>query len=153
MAKEKSIYLVGFYSMKPRQGVKTTVKGWMNDPANLQYDEKVEITRGLKNSALPAKIVLNLSNKTVERNGFNADKDFKSLFKYFFGGYHQYITAVMKQLDPEYLADILDELQSEMEAEQAAQAATVKEIYETATADPAPLAQDPTSKLQPEYLG
>jgi prolyl-tRNA editing enzyme YbaK/EbsC (Cys-tRNA(Pro) deacylase) len=147
MAKEKDIYLVGFYSMKPRKGVKTTVKGWMNDQANLQYDEKVEITRGIKNSAMTAKIVLNLSKKTVERNGFNADRDFKSLFKYFFGGYHQYITEVMKQLDPEYLADVLDELQAEMEAEQAAQAATVKEIYATATAGPEPKPQDPTPAL------
>lgn len=147
MAKEKGIYLVGFYSMKPRPGVRTTVKGWMNDQANLQYDEKVEITRGLKNSAITAKIVLNLTTKTVERNGFNADRDFKSLFKYFFGGYHQYITEVMKQLDPEYLADVLDELQAEMEAEQAAQAATVKEIYATAVADPAPKEQDPTMAL------
>ena len=147
MAKQKDIYLVGFYSMKPRPGVRTTVKGWMNDQANLQYDEKVEITRGIKNSAASAKILLNLSTKTVERNGFNADREFKSLFKYFFGGYHQYITEVMKQLDPAYLTEILDELQTEMEAEQAKQASMVKEIYETATADPEPKAQDPTMAL------
>lgn len=145
--KEKGIYLLGFYSMKPRKGVRTSTAGWMNDPANLQYDEKVEITRGLKKSAITAKIVLNLSEKTVERNGFNSDREFKSLFKYFFGGYHQYITEVMKQLDPAYLASILDELQAEMEAEQAAQAATVKEIYATATADPAAREQDPTASL------
>jgi hypothetical protein len=145
--KQKDIYLVGFYSMKPRPGVRTTVKGWMNDQANLQYDEKVEITRGVKNSAMTAKIVLNLSKKTVERNGFNADREFKSLFKYFFGGYHQYITEVMKQLDPAYLTTVLDELQAEMEAAQAAQAATIKEIYATAVADPAPLPQDPTPAL------
>jgi hypothetical protein len=144
MTKEKDIYLVGFYSMKPRPGVRTTVKGWMNDQANLQYDEKVEITRGIKNSAMHARIILNLSQKKVERNGFNADRDFKSLFKYFFGGYHQYITEVMKQLDPAYLESVLNELQAEMEA---AQAATIKEIYATATADPAPKAQDPTPAL------
>jgi hypothetical protein len=147
MAKEKDIYLVGFYSMKPRKGVKTSVKGWMNDTANLQYDEKVEITRGIKNSAVTAKILLNLSKKTVDRNGFNADRDFKSLFKYFFGGYHQYITEVMKQLDPAYLESVLAELQAEMEAEQAAQAATIKEIYATATAEPEPKPQDPTPAL------
>jgi hypothetical protein len=147
MTKEKDIYLVGFYSMKPRPGVRTTVKGWMNDQANLQYDEKVEITRGIKNSAMHARIILNLSQKKVERNGFNADRDFKSLFKYFFGGYHQYITEVMKQLDPSYLESVLSELQAEMEAEQAAQAATIKEIYATATADPAPKEQDPTPAL------
>lgn len=110
----KSIYLLGFYAMKPRPGVNTTKKGWMNDTANLQYDERVEITRGLKNSSVQAKIVLNLSQKVVERNGFNGDKDFKSLFKYFFGGYHKYITQVMAQLDPDYMTEIVNELEAEM---------------------------------------
>lgn len=122
----KNIYLVAFYSMKPRPGVKTNVKGWMNDTANLQYDEKVEITRGLKSSANVAKIVLDLSTKTVTRNNFNQDKDFKKLFKYFFGGYHNYITAVMKQLDPDYLTAVLDELEAEMKAADAEAAAEIE---------------------------
>ena len=122
----KNIYLVAFYSMKPRPGVKTNVKGWMNDTANLQYDEKVEITRGLKSGANVAKIVLDLSTKTVTRNNFNQDKDFKKLFKYFFGGYHNYITAVMKQLDPDYLTAILDELEAEMKAADAEAAAEIE---------------------------
>ena len=112
--------------MKPRPGVKTNVKGWMNDTANLQYDEKVEITRGLKSGANVAKIVLDLSTKTVTRNNFNQDKDFKKLFKYFFGGYHNYITAVMKQLDPDYLTAVLDELEAEMKAADAEAAAEIE---------------------------
>ena len=115
----KNIYLVAFYSMKPQKGVNTSVRGWMDDPANLRYDEKVEITRGIKKNSSTAKIILNLVTKTVERNNFNSDRDFKSLFKYFFGGYHQYITEVMKQLDPAYLTDILNELEAEMEAARA----------------------------------
>lgn len=115
----KHIYLVAFYSIKPRKGVNTSVKGWMDDHANLQYDEKVEITRGIKKSASTAKIILNFNTKTVERNSFNANRDFKDLFKYFFGGYHKYITEVMTQLDPSYLTSILDELEEEMKAEQA----------------------------------
>jgi len=110
----KDIYLVAFYGMKPRRGVNTSVRGWMNDKANLQYDEKVEITRGQKKSSALANVILNLSQKKVERNTFNDDRDFKSFFKYYFGGYDQYITAVMKQLDPEYLISILDELEAEM---------------------------------------
>jgi hypothetical protein len=119
LAKQKDIYLVAFYYMKPRPGVNTSVKGWMENPTNLRYDERVEITRGLKKDTAAAKILLNLSEKTVTRNGFNEDRDFKSLFKYFFGGYHQYITQVMSQLDPEYLKSILDELEAEMKAAEA----------------------------------
>ena len=111
----KDIYLVAFYGMKPRKGVNTSVKGWMADKANLQYDEKVEITRGQKKSSALASVILNLSQKSVQRNTFNDDRDFKSFFKYYFGGYDQYITAVMKQLDPEYLTSILDELEAEMQ--------------------------------------
>ena len=101
--------------MKPRPGVNTSQKGWMNDKANLQYDERIEITRGLKKDTYAANIILNLGDKTVERNRFNDDRDFKSLFKYYFGGYHQYISQVMTQLDPEYLTNILDELEAEIE--------------------------------------
>lgn len=119
MAKEKDIYLVAFYYMKPKPGVNTSVKGWMNDKSNLRYDERVEVTRGLKKDTTAANIILNFSKKTVEKNAFNGDKDFKSLFKYFFGGYHQYITQVMTQLDPEYLTAVLDELEQEMKAAQA----------------------------------
>ena len=113
------IYLVAFYGMKPRPGVNTSVKGWMNDKNNLQYDEKIEITRGQKKSSLLANVILNLSQKSVQRNTFNDDRDFKSFFKYYFGGYDQYITAVMKQLDPAYLTAILDELEAEMKEAQA----------------------------------
>jgi len=113
------IYLVAFYGMKPRRGVNTSVKGWMADKNNLQYDEKVEITRGQKKSSSLANVILNLSQKNVERNTFNDDRDFKSFFKYYFGGYDQYITAVMTQLDPTYLTAILDELEAEMKEAQA----------------------------------
>jgi hypothetical protein len=105
--------------MKPRLGVNTSRKGWMADKNNLQYDEKVEITRGQKKSSSLANVILNLSQKSVERNTFNDDRDFKSFFKYYFGGYDQYITAVMKQLDPEYLTSILDELEAEMKQAEA----------------------------------
>lgn len=119
MAKQQDIYLVASYFMKPKPGVNTQIKGWMEDKSNLRYDEKVEITRGLKSNSGTANIVLNLSTKSVTRNRFNGDLDFKSLFKYFFGGYHQYITAVMSQLDPSYLTAILDELEQEMKEAEA----------------------------------
>ena len=125
--KEQNIYLLGHYYMKPRPGVRTHVKGWMDNPDNLQYDETVGITRGLRNDASTAKIILNLSKKTVERNNFNEDRDFKSLFKYYFGGYHKYMTEVMAQLDPAFMEEIVKELEAEMEAKKA----EVAEILQT----------------------
>lgn len=115
---------MAFYSIKPKLGVKTSTKGWMSDPANLRYDEKVEITRGIRKNASVAKVILNLVTKTVERNSFNDNRDFKELFKYFFADYHKYITEVMTQLDPEYLTSILDELEAEMNAKNAEEVST-----------------------------
>jgi hypothetical protein len=123
----KNIYLVAYYAMKPRAGVKTNVKGWMDNPDNLQYDERVEIVRGLKSNTNTAKIVLDFSTKTVIRNNFNQDKDFKKLFKYFFGGYHKYMTTVMMQLDTEWMDTVVAELEQEVkEIEDAAAAAEIE---------------------------
>lgn len=108
---------MAFYTMKPRRGVKTQKAGWMSNPDNVQYDERVEITRGLKKDAINAKIVLDLGAKTVTRNGWGDNRSFNDLFKYFFKGYHQYVTTVMTQLDPKYFNLMLDEMQAELDAE------------------------------------
>lgn len=126
----KNIYLIAFYSMKPRAGVNTSVKGWMDDHNNLQYDEKVEIVRGLKPRTIPAKIVLDFSNKTVVRNGFNQDRDFKKLFKYFFGGYAQYMSTVMIQLDPQWMDAMVEELEAEMKEADEAAAAEIEQVLD-----------------------
>lgn len=117
MNNKKNIYLVAFYGMKPRPGVKTNVKGWMNDAANITYDERIEISRGLKKNSSTAKVVLDLSNKTVVRNTWGTDRSFDEYFKYYFKGYHQYLTTVMTQLDAEYFNKMLDEMQAELDAE------------------------------------
>ena len=112
----KSIYLVANYITKPRDPKKTYIPGYMKDPANHQYDEQVAIQTNLRNKDISAKVVLNLSTKTVERNGFNNNKDFDEMFKYFFKGYHKYVTEVMTKLDAEYFNQMLDEMQSEVDA-------------------------------------
>lgn len=112
----KDIYLVAFYHMKPRPGVKTSVKGWMDDKNNITYDESVEITRGLKKNTAMAKVVLNLSKKTVDRNSWGTERTFNEYFKHYFMGYHKYVTTVMTQLDAEYMNSMLDEMQAELDA-------------------------------------
>lgn len=113
----KNIILAAFYSAHPKNHINTCVKGWMSDPNNIRYDEKVEITRGEKKNSVNAKILLDLSNKTVIRNRWGDNRNFDDLFKYFFKGYHQYITTVMTQLDAEYFNRMLDEMQSELDQE------------------------------------
>jgi len=113
----KNIYLSAFYSIRPRRHIKTHVRGWMDDPNNIQYDERIEITRGEKKNTVNAKIVLDLNNKIVVRNSWGDNRAFDDLFKYFFKGYHKYITEIMTKLDPEYFNRMLDEMQSEIDLE------------------------------------
>lgn len=100
----KSIYLVAHYFMRPRGQVKTQFKGWMKDNDNTMYEEKVTITRNLKKDDLSsAKIIIDLSKKSIVRNGWNNLDNFDQLFEFFHEGYPQYTTTVMRQIDPEYL--------------------------------------------------
>lgn len=86
MSKLKNIYLVAKYFAKPKDRRMTSVKGYMADPANVQWDEQVEIIAGNKpNVFATAKIVLNITEQKVERNGFTgSNKSFSELFEYFY---------------------------------------------------------------------
>jgi hypothetical protein len=108
--------------MKPRPGVKTNIKGWMDNADNITYDERIEISRGLKKNSAAAKVILNLSDRTIYRNTWGTDRSFDEYFKYYFKGYHQYLTTVMTQLDAEYFNKMLDEMQAEIEAEKTTEA-------------------------------
>ena len=115
--KKQNIYLVAHYTTKPRDPKKTHIPGYMKDPANHQIDEQVQISTRLRKQDINAKIIINLTDKKVEQNSFNGKKDFDELFKYFFKGYHKYVTEVMSKLDPEYFNSMLDEMQAELDTE------------------------------------
>ena len=115
--KKQNIYLVANYVTRPRDPKKTHIPGYMKDPANHQFDEQVQISTRLRKQDVNAKIIINLTDKKVEQNSFNGKKDFNELFKYFFKGYHKYVTEVMSKLDPEYFNSMLDEMQAELDTE------------------------------------
>ena len=118
--KTKSIYLVAHYVTRPKNPKMTHIPGYMKDPANHQYDEQVQVSTRLRPKDITgAKIIMNLSEKQVQTNSFNGNKNFDELFKYFFKGYHKYITDVMVQLDAEYFNKMLDEMQTEVKDEEA----------------------------------
>ena len=98
----KDIHLVAYYFMKPKPHVKTQIRGWASNTDNFQYDEKVEIFRGLKNNVVAnAKIILNLNQTRVIKNGWNQTTDFQELFAYFYKNYSDYVTKKLAELDPE----------------------------------------------------
>lgn len=109
MAKTKDLHLIAFYVAKPRRGVQTQIAGWNKDPNNIQYDERVEFTRGLSNKDQQyAGIVLNLGKKVVVQNRYNSEqRDFDSLFKYFLEAYPKQVATVMAELDLTYLEQFI----------------------------------------------
>jgi hypothetical protein len=109
MTKIKDLHLLAFYVIKPKDPSKTSVKGYMTDPANHRYDERIEFTRGLHaKDQQYAGVILNLNKKKVIYNRFNAyDGDFDKLFKYFLEGYPEYVIQVMGQLDMPYLEQFI----------------------------------------------
>ena len=108
--KIQDIHLIAFYVMKPRRGVQTQIAGWMKDPNNFQYDERVEFTKGLSGKDRQyAGVILNLNTKTVVYNKFGQEKTFDDLFKYFLEAYTQQVGTVMAQLDVEYLKQFIPE--------------------------------------------
>lgn len=85
MAKPKKVYLVAKYFARPKNRKMTSVKGYMKDPDNIAWDEQVGITLGIKERDMnTAKIVLNITDQKIERNGFQTDKSFMELFEYFY---------------------------------------------------------------------
>lgn len=104
----KNIYLNAYYTARPRDPRQTHVKGYMSDPANIAYDERIEFAKGEKKSAIStAGVILNLNTKKIERNRFGDGKTFDELFKYFLEAYPQYVIQVMAQLDMAYLEQFI----------------------------------------------
>ncbi len=111
----KNIYLVATYIMKPKDHVNTSKKGWKDDPANLRYDEKVEITRGIKNrDQASANVILDLVELKIKRNNFQTDRTVDEVFRYYFNNYNKYLIPVMGQLHPEYLDNLAREIEQEL---------------------------------------
>jgi hypothetical protein len=106
--KIQDIHLIAFYVQKPKKGVQTQIAGWTKNPENIQYDERIEFTRGLSGKDRQyAGVILNLAKKTVVYNKFGDQKTFDDLFKYFLEGYPQYVIQTMAQLDMAYLEQFI----------------------------------------------
>lgn len=100
----QNVFLVAYYFMRPVRRAHTQIKGWSKDPANIQYDEQIVMTRRLKNKDLEtSKIILNLTDKKIVKDGWQSSKTFDEYFEYFLKNYPQYTATAMAELDPEYL--------------------------------------------------
>ena len=112
--KDKGIFLVAKYFMKPKDHVRTEKAGWMKDPANIRWDEQMVVSKGIKNRDRDAQVILDLSKKTVVKNTFRKESNFDEIFIYYLQGYANYLVPVMSQLDPAYIQALAQELQAQL---------------------------------------
>lgn len=111
--KHKDIFLVAYYSARPKDPKRTKEAGYMKDPANFDYDESINITRGLKTrDELNARVILNLTQQAVKKNTFNDNKDFPTLLAHYQEGYPKYINPLLAMIYPE-VNDAVDVLKEE----------------------------------------
>ena len=96
--KAKNLYLVANYFARPRDPSRTREAGYMKNHDNISYDESINITKGLKNRDLDAKVILDLTNQSVFKNSFNNNRDFASLLAYYQENYPKYVNPVLALL-------------------------------------------------------
>jgi hypothetical protein len=86
MAAPKKVYLVAKYF------------AYMKDPGNIQWDEQVHITVGIKNTDInTARIILNISDQVVFKNSFMVGKPFFELFEYYYNANPQQIADALRK--------------------------------------------------------
>ena len=89
--KNNDLYLIASYTARPRDPSKTKIAGYMKDPANIVYDERVEFSIGTKNKDINAGVILNLTKRTVVKNKFNPEAGFEDVVKYYCEAYPEYM--------------------------------------------------------------
>lgn len=100
-----TIYLVAYYFIKPKNNrIKTNKVGWMDQPNAVAYDEQVALSKRLTNRDIStAKVILDMANKKIVKNGWMNNVSFDDIFLYYYGNYPQYTKEIMEKLDPAYL--------------------------------------------------
>jgi len=98
MSKQKDIYVIAQYYAKPKNPKMTRVPGYMTDEANIAWDERVDVTYGLRSKDLVAsKVVINISKQAVEKDSFKSGRSFDELFSYFYSANPKQIANAIRQ--------------------------------------------------------
>ena len=94
-----SIYLIAKYTGQPKDPKQTHKAGYMKDPENIEYEEQVYITRGLKDKDIKNQVILNLTEQKIIKNLFKNAVTFEELFEHFYQGYPTYIDDAVNSLN------------------------------------------------------
>jgi hypothetical protein len=94
-----NIYLVAQYVASPKDPTQTAQSGYITNPDNIEWDERIYITRGLRDKDAKMNVILNLTEQKIVKNSFNTDKTFEEVFTHFYEGYAEYIDDSVNKLN------------------------------------------------------
>ena len=98
MAKPKYRHMLINYAQTAKYPKKTHEKGYWSNPDNIQWDELVEFSVGLKNKdAVKYSIIMDLDNGVVVKNSMSKEQNFSVLFAYYQEHYIDQITDYLKK--------------------------------------------------------
>lgn len=100
MSKIKTRHMLVNYVQKPKYPNKTHEKGYWSNPDNIQWDEAVEFSLGLKrNDVAKYSIIMDIDNQTVVKNSINGEKNFAVLFGYYKEHYYTQIFQYLNRTE------------------------------------------------------
>lgn len=82
-------FLIVEFTQRPRPNVNTKVKGWMNDPANIQTFENVSIVDRVGNKQQRAALIIDIIDGKAIRN--QTGKEDESVIAHYIGRYAEKI--------------------------------------------------------------
>lgn len=103
MAKN-NIYLVAQYVAQPKNPRQTAQSGYMSNPDNVRYDERVFVARGYRDRYMQNNVVLDLTEEKILKNSFRSEKTFEDIFNHFYEGFGDYIDDCVKTLNEDIQA-------------------------------------------------
>ena len=103
MAKN-NIYLVAQYVALPKNPRQTAQPGYMANPDNVRYDERVFVARGYRDRYMQGNVVLDLTEEKILKNSFRSERTFEDIFKHFYEGFGDYIDDCVKTLNEDIQA-------------------------------------------------
>lgn len=93
--KNKKLYLTATYYRVPAAGVNSSQKDFGKNDNNWTFNEQVEIVRTLKRrDQTMANIILNISDKKVEKCNMRENVGYAELYRYFKTNYPQYFSHI-----------------------------------------------------------
>jgi len=94
-----NIYLVAQYVAKPKNPRQSSQPGYMSNPDNIQWDERMYISQGLRKKDHQMNVILDLTEEKIIKNSFNSGKSFEEVFKYFYEAYGDYIDDSVNKIN------------------------------------------------------